>query len=570
MLMAAGVAVLCVGCERSAGSAGAGAANGHTSRPLLVEVTSQAGIDFVHDPVRTGNFLFPEINGAGCAFLDYNNDGLLDIYLVQSGRDLRHPEAPGKPNKLYRNQGDGTFVDVTVASGAGDTGYGQGVACGDYDNNGFVDLYVANVGGPSALLRNNGDGTFANVTERAGVANGAWCIVPAFLDYDNDGFLDLIATNYVEWSVEQDKQCRGATGKRDYCSPLSYSPAPPVLYHNNGDGTFTDVSAASGINLEYGAGMGVVTADFNDDSLVDIYVANDAFANQLWINQGDGTFVNEAPEAGCAVSARGSALSSMGTNVEDFDGDGDLDLFTTNYHAQGSILYLQEDGRFFTDVSIRTGLYRETAPRTGFGACFFDLFNDGGLCVYIGNGAAVMGGAVDAETDVYAQRDSVLRWSDKMLGFSDLTGIIGPAMDPAYVSRGVAVGDYDNDGAVDVLISCNNGPARLLRNTAAPASAHWLMVRVLSPDGRRDALGAKVFVTVVGKTRRRDLIVNYSYASASDARLHFGLGSHGVADRVMVEWPGGMRATWDSVPADQVFVARYPVIEPEPQTSSTP
>lgn len=524
---------------------------------LLVDVTHEAGIDFVHDAFRRGEFLFPEINGAGCGFLDYDNDGYLDIYLVQSGRDLKDPDAPGKPNRLYRNRGDGTFEDVTQGSGAGDTGYGQGLACGDYNNDGFVDIYVANVGGPSTLLRNNGDGSFDDVTQQAGVANEGWVITPAFLDYDNDGRLDLFATKYVDWSPEKNVMGHTKDGRQDYAGPRSFPAMSAILFHNNGDGTYTDVTHAAGIDKAFGAGMGIICADFDDDSLVDIFVANDSWANQLWINQGDGTFEDRAHESGCALSGTGLGQASMGTNVEDLDGDGRLDLFTTNYYAQGAILYIQGANGIFTDESMRVRLFGLTAARTGFGACFFDLFNDGSACVYIGNGAAARGGEILAADNSYGQKDMVLEWSESSMTFADISGRVGPAMDVAYTSRGVAVGDYDNDGAVDVLVSSNDGPARLLRNVGT-GSNHWLMVRCLGRGGKCDAMGAKVLVTVAGKTRRRDVIVNHSYASACDPRIHFGLGHHSVAERVVVRWPGGGENAWENVPADQVFLARRP------------
>ena len=523
--------------------------------PLLIDVTEKAEIDFVHDAVRNGEFLFPEINGAGCGFLDYDNDGYLDIYLVQSGRDFKDPDKPAKPNRLYRNRGDGTFEDVTKHSRTGDTGYGQGFACGDYNNDGYVDIYVANVGGPSTLLHNNGNGTCSDVTKKAGVGNGQWAITPAFFDYDHDGFLDLFATNYVDWSLENNVVGHTKSGQRDYSGPRSYPAVSAILYRNNGDGTFTDVTQAAGIDKAFGAGMGIICADFNDDSLTDVYVANDSWANQLWINQGDGTFEDRALERACALSGTGLGQASMGTNAEDLDGDGNLDLFTTNYHAQGAILYLQGANGIFTDASMRVRLFAPTAARTGFGACFFDLFNDGSACVYIGNGAAVMGGEIHAPDNSYAQQDMVLQWSRSTMTFTDISDQIGPVMDAAHTSRGVAVGDYDNDGAVDVLISNNDGPTRLLRNVAT-GDNHWLMVRCLGPDGKRDAIGAKVFVTVAGQTRRRDVIVNYSYASACDPRIHFGLGQHTVAERVVVQWPGGGETVWENVPADQVFLAR--------------
>jgi hypothetical protein len=407
------------------------------------------------------------------------------------------------------------------------------------------------------LLRNNGDGTFDDVTQKAGVANGRWAITPAFLDYDNDGLLDLFATNYVDWSLENNVSGRTKGGQQDYAGPRSFAAMSAILYHNNGDGTFTDVTHVAGIDKAFGAGMGIICADFNDDSWVDIFVANDSWANQLWMNQGDGTFEDRAHQSDCALSGTGLGQASMGTNVEDLDGDGNLDLFTTNYYAQGSILYLQRSPGMFTDESRRVRLFGLTAAYTGFGACFFDLFNDGSACVYIGNGAAVMGGETHASVDSYAQKDMVLHWSQSSLTFAEISDRIGPAMEAAHTSRGVAVGDYDNDGAVDVLVSSNDGPARLLRNSGA-GSNHWLMVRCLGPLGKCDAIGAKVFVTVAGKTRRRDVVVNHSYASACDPRLHFGLGNQSVVERVVVRWPGGAEAVWEDVPADQVLVARRP------------
>ena len=568
MIVALMTSILAVGCRRESKVPTAGteydrlrASGDTTPRSLLVDVTNETGIEFVHDAVRKGDFLFPEINGAGCGFLDFDNDGFLDIYFVQSGKDLkgRSSDAAVERNRLYRNRGDGTFEDVTDHSGAGDTGYGQGLACGDYNNDGFVDIYVANVGGPSALLHNDGDGTFSDVTQSAGVGNGHWAITPAFLDYDNDGFLDLFATNYVNWSVETNVVGRTGTGRRDYTGPRSFSAMSAILFRNNGDGTFTDVTKVAGIDKAFGAGMGVVCADLSGDDLVDIFVANDGWANQLWVNQGDGTFKDLALERGCALSGTGLGQASMGTNVEDLDGDGRLDLFTTNYHAQGAILYVQGANHIFTDVSMRVGLFAATAAWTGFGAGFFDLFNDGSACVYVGNGAAVLGGETQATGFKYGQKDLVLQWSWDAMRFADISRQVGPVMDTSSTSRGVAVGDYDNDGGVDVLVSNNNGPARLLRNTAVGQTKnHWLMVRCLTSDGKRDAIGAKVFVTVAGKTRRRDVVVNYSYASACDPRIHFGLGSHDVADRVVVRWPGGCEMAWEKVPADQVLLTRHP------------
>ncbi len=522
---------------------------------MLVDVTKPAGIDFVHDPLMRGGYLFPEVAGSGCGFVDVDNDDLLDIYLIQSGRDLTDPSAPAKPNRLYRNRGDGTFEDITESSGAGDTGYGQGMAIGDIDNDGDNDIYIQNVG-PDVLLRNNGEGTFTDVTKQAGLGHPGWGIGCGFSDFDRDGRLDIFVANYVAWSVETDVKCE-FEGHRDYCSPEAYHPTADVIYRNNGDGTFTDVTADSGIADEPGPGMSAICADFDDDGLIDVYIANDTFPNRLWRNRGDWKFENVALTRGCAFNGQGLEEASMGCNAEDFDLDGDLDLFMCSYYGETQTLYLNQQ-HYFDDVTLPTRLGALTLRDTSFGACMLHLWNDHRRVIYIGNGAAVeQTGTEPPEADrPLTLYDMVLEWSAEDHRFTDITATLGPAMQVLEVSRGVATGDYDNDGDVDVLISNNNGPARLLRNDAA-AGNRWFMVRVAGRYGARDAIGAKVFVTIGDTTYRRDVIVNYSYASTCDTRLHFGLGEAAQVDTLVIEWPGGQRRTWTALPADQVFVARH-------------
>lgn len=519
------------------------------------DVTERAGITFVHDARREGEFLFPEINGSGAAFLDYDRDGWLDVYLVQSGIDLRNPGDDGSPNHLYRNRGDGTFEDVTEAANAGASGFGQGVACGDYDNDGWVDIYITNVGN-NILLRNLGNGMFSDVTESAGVGSPGWSIPAAFLDINRDGLLDLYVGNYVDWSPEEERKCLIAdTGRQDYCGPRTYNAASDALYLNLGDGTFENISVSAGLTGTTGPAMSLVCADLDSDGWLDIYVANDGSPNQLWINIGDQTFEDRAMLMGCALNGNGQAFGSMGTNAEDLDQDGDLDLFMAHFDRQPNALYLMENG-YFEDASVRTDLARLTSTTSGFGAAFLDIDHSGEMWLYLANGKGNMSAEDSGVVDPYGEADQLFAFYRSEGLFVDHSHHLGSAGEVKFTGRGLAVGDYDNDGDPDLLINHNNGSARLLRNDVGNLSGnHWIKVRCLGPGGMSDVPGTVVRIKVGNRTFRRDIIPSHSYASSSDPWLHFGLGEATLVDEIFVFWPDGKTDRWRDVEVDQNFEA---------------
>ncbi len=558
--LAAGLGLAGCRSETSSGTPAAGPAKGEVEpievEGLLKDVTRETGLDFVHDKHETGDFRFPEINGAGLCVVDYDDDGWFDLYFAQGGRIPGVAGGQEISDQLYRNRGDGTFENVTERAGIHETGFSNGCVAGDYDNDGDVDVFVYNTG-PDTMLRNNGDGTFSDVTSAIGLGDPRWGLGGAFLDYDEDGWLDLFVANYAVWSPVDEKECTiRDTGHRDYCGPSSYEGDRDILYHNNGDGTFTDVSAATGIDGLTGTGMGVAVADFNGDGLQDIYVANDAKPNRMWIQRPDHTFVDRGKEMMCDVNEEGRAESSMGVVMEDFDGNGYFDLLMTHFWDESDTLYLNQ-GDLFKDATRVTQLRTPTLRYTSFGISAMDLRNDGGMQLYIANGKANMASKIIyKEGNPYAELDQVLEWSFSDRRFTDITDRLGPVMKAAEVSRGTALVDYDNDGDMDLVITHNAGPVRMLRSDA-PASNHWLEVRCIGPDGRRDAYGAVVEVEVGGKSRRRAVYVASSYASSGDPRVHFGLGAATAVDRLTVEWVDGSRSTWRSIPADAPFTARY-------------
>jgi len=546
-----GIAVcsaLLVGCDRKPAAA---------TTELLTDVTVQAGIDFIHDKHDTGDFRFPEINGAGVGVIDYDNDGWFDLYFVQSAKLPGVEGGRLASDQLYRNRGDGTFENVTRRAGINVTGFGMGVVCGDVDNDGHTDIYVFNTG-PDVLLHNNGDGTFTDTTKKAGLGDYRWGDGAAFFDYDADGWLDLFVCNYVAWTPENEKQCwLRDTSHRDYCGPLSYKPEPDALYRNNGDGTFTDVSAITGIGKATGSGMGVGVADFNGDGLQDVYVGNDARPNRLWIQQPDHTFADQADIMLCDRNEDGREQSSMGITIEDFDLDGTFDLLLGHFREDPNTIYLNR-GMVFKDDSRSTGLHSSTLRFTTFGISVLDLRNDGTMHCFFGNGNAHKPAKVILDPDnPYGERDLLMEWSFEKQHFTDITDTGGSVFETALCTRGTAIIDYDNDGDMDLVVCSNNGPARLLRNNA-PANSHWLMVRAIGPDRKRDAYGAVVEVEVNGKPpRRRPVYTAYSYCSSCDPRIHFGLGRAAQAKRITVHWLDGRKDTWHDVSANQVFVARY-------------
>jgi len=467
-------------------------------------------------------------------------------------------------DRLYRNDlktgADDTpilrFTEVTQASGIHGDGYGMGVATGDFDNDGWVDLYVTNFG-PNVLLRNRGDGTFEDVTASSGTGDRNWTIGATFFDFDRDGWLDLFSGNYLEFSLASHVPCPMPSGALTYCGPGAYMPQPDTLFRNLGNGTFQDVSISSGIRSKFGAGMGVVAADFNGDAWIDFFVTNDGMPNQLWINRRDGTFLDDALFAGVSVNQDGQPEASMGVDAADFDGDGDEDLYVTHLGGETNTLYVSGRPGMFSDRTIASGMTSVTVRSTGFGAGWLDYDNDGSLDLFVANGAVYTIAKKAASGDPYPfhERNLLLRnTGDGRWKNVSVEG--GPALELSEVSRGAAFGDLDNDGDTDVLVTNNSGPARLLLNEVGNRR-HWLGLSVVEGDPPRAALGARVALTPAGGTPlRRRVRRDGSYCSAHDPRLLFGLGDASSASRVEVRWPDGTIETWSELPADRWHTLR--------------
>ena len=530
------------------------------------DVAVDTGLHFQHDNGASGQYHLPEIMGAGGALLDFDGDNDLDVLLLQ-GRTLdTSPPSQGSAHghRLFRNDlasaaGAGPklrFTDVTDRAGFIPGDYGMGVAAGDYDNDGDVDLYVTNYGA-NRLYRNNADGSFTDVAASAGAGldDPRWSTSATFSDYDADGDLDLFVANYVDFVVSGSKKCFGPAGVRDYCGPLQFRPVPDRLFRNNGNGTFADVSESSGITRADGAGLGVVGADFNGDGRSDFYVANDGTANQLWLNQGDGTFEDGALLAGVALNMEGQAEGSMGIAAGDPDNDGDLDIFVTNIAGESHAFYENRGRGQFEDRRLAAGLGAPTRPFTGFGTDWFDYDNDGLLDLFVANGAVTIAEALRGERFPFRQKNQLLR----NLGggrFRDVSDDVGPALQLSEVSRGAAFGDVDNDGDVDVLVTNNAGPVRLLLNESPPRGG-WLEVRLEGRADNRQGVGARVgLVTKGGATVWRRAHTDGSYLSASDARVHFGLSDGATAAGVIVEWPRGVRDAWSGLRANQTVTLK--------------
>ena len=513
--------------------------------PLFVESAAATGLAFTHVTGATGEYYMAEVMGAGAALFDYDGDGDLDVFLVQGGPLDGKPRADGPTSRLFRNDlavSGGTrtlrFTDVTERAGVGLRAYGMGAAVADYDNDGDQDLLVTAFG-PETLFRNNGDGTFTDVTAQAGVSDPFWSTSAAFADYDRDGDLDLFVANYLDFTVAGNKVCRDSVGARDYCSPRSYRPVPDRLYRNDGNGRFTDATGAAGVSKADGAGLGVAAGDYNGDGWIDFYVANDANANQLWINRRDGTFADEGLISGSAVNASGNPEGSMGIASGDFDADGDEDLFVTNIVGETFVLYANDGKGNFEDVRARAGLAAPTAGFTGFGTDWFDYDNDGRLDLFVANGAVNVVESQRGQPRPFRMTNQLFRNGGGR--FTDTTAQAGPAVATPNIGRGAAFGDVDNDGDVDILVTTNGGPAALLINEAA-AGNHWIQIRPGQGPANRAALGAWVGVERRGKpTLWRRVKTDGSYLSASDPRVHVGLGETPAIDAVVVQWPDGGR-----------------------------
>jgi len=515
--------------------------------PWFVESGGQRGLDFEHRRGDKQRFWFPEIMGAGVALLDHDGDGDLDVYLVQSG-DLARP-GEGR-NRLFLNAGDGTFSDVTEASGAGDGGYGMGVCAGDYDLDGDTDLYVTNVG-RNTLLRNEGDGRFTDVTEAAGVGHAGWGTSAAFLDGDGDGDLDLFVVNYLFWSIELEVECLTATG-RDYCSPNSYAaPAADALYENLGDGTFRDVSLEAGVNAAVGNGLGVAVGDFDGDGRTDIYVANDMMPNQLWINTGGLTFRDDALLAGCAANMDGESEAGMGAVAFDHEDDGDLDLFLTHLREETNTLYVNEGG-LFRDRTAPLGLAAPSLRHTGFGVALADFDQDGTRDAFVANGSVTANRPPERADDPYAEADQLFRGLPGG-GFEEVLPAGGTSPTAIETGRGAAAGDLDGDGDLDLIVVDSAARVRLLENVAATGS--WIAFDVENDPGRT-ALGAEVVVEAAGLVRRRRVAPAMSYCSSAPERVHVGLGAFDEPVAVRVRWPDGTEEAFGALASGALHTLR--------------
>jgi len=510
----------------------------------------KSGIRWVHSNGKSPEKYLPETSGAGCAFLDYDNDGWMDIYLVNSGKcDFFTPNPPLR-NALYKNNRDGTFTDVTLEAGVAGGGFGQGVAVGDYDGDGFPDLYVTQYG-RSILFHNNGDGTFSDVTEKAGVAAPGWASSAVWFDYDNDGRLDLFVGRFVNFSKELNKPCGiHDDGRHHYCIPKIYSPMPSWLFHNNGDGTFTDVSQESGIAGRLGKVWGVVATDINNDGLIDLWVSNDTVANFLFVNRGKGKFDEIATTAGVAYSDAGRARSGMGVDSADFNEDGWMDLFVANLDRELFAIYKNNHDETFDDVALPAGIGKATKFMSGWGLKFFDYDNDGDLDLFLANGnpddlISSLHGEVTYE-------EPLMLFRNTGKSFQDVSARSGPVFAMPMSSRGLAIGDFDNDGAVDVLVSVNNGVPLLLRNNAGRQN-HWLGIHLIGKKSNPDAVGAKLSYQAGDLKRSRTKVGGGSYLSSHDPRIVLGLGKHEKIDWLEVKWPlpSGATQRFTELPVDR-------------------
>ena len=531
--------------------------------PLFADVTAQSGIRFKHETSRTNQKYLPESMGAGVAMFDYDNDGHLDLFFVNGARiedPMPRGASPDKSdprfwNRLYHNNGDGTFTDVTQPAGVQGHSYGMGVAAADYDNDGNVDLLVTNLGG-NILYHNNGDGTFTDVTVKAGVPGSGWCTGACFVDYDRDGKLDLIVTRYVEWDFTANLYCGShQPGYRAYCHPDQFKAISYLVYHNNGDGTFTDVSKKCGIAASPGKGLGIALNDFDRDGWPDIFVANDSVAEQLFHNNRDGTFSEVALAAGLAYDQNGHVFAGMGVDFGDYNNDGWPDVFVNALANQKYALFRNDQGQF-EDVTDPVGLGAISMAHSGWGAKWIDYDNDGFLDLFVVQGHVMDNIELTEPSLRYLEPPLLLNNSaNKFRNVSAQSGLI---FQVPMAARGAAFGDLDNDGFIDVAINCNDGRAVILRNQGGNGN-HWLLVHLIGSASNRDGIGAKLrLVTDDGRERYAFASTAGSYLSASDKRVHFGLGSSKKIQLLEITWPSGTVQRLDAIPADQILKIHEP------------
>ncbi|HYT23830.1 MAG TPA: CRTAC1 family protein [Candidatus Polarisedimenticolia bacterium] len=483
---------------------------------------------------RSENYYLPETTGAGCAFIDYDNDGWMDIYLVNSGRcDFYDPKPPLR-NALYKNNRDGTFTDVTEQAGVAGGGYGMGVAVGDYNSDGYPDLYVTQYE-RCILYRNNGDGSFTDVTEKAGVAAPGWASSAVWFDYDNDGRMDLFVCRFGDSGKSNNKYCENEwTGERSYCIPSVYPRVRSWLFHNNGDGTFKDVSEESGIARSLGKAWGVVATDVNNDGWMDLFVANDTVENFLFLNKRNGKFADIGLESGVAFSQEGRPRSGMGVDSADFDQDGWQDLFVTNVDQEMYSIYKNNHDLTFDDMTGPMGIGRITRLMSGWGLKFFDYDNDGNIDLFVVNGHP--DDKIEQHSSHVMYKEPLLLFRNTGHLFENVSASAGPAFAQNLAGRGLAIGDFDNDGAVDALVTVNGGAPLLLKNVAAGGN-HWLGVRLIGKKANPDAIGARITWQAGDLKRTRLKVGGGSYLSSHDSRDVLGIGNRTKIDKLEIRWP---------------------------------
>jgi enediyne biosynthesis protein E4 len=546
VLLLIGCALVGIRCQAQAGVAG-----------KFVDVTAQVGIRFQQQASPTAKKYLLETMGSGVALFDFDNDGRLDIFLANGARidDPTHRGAdPSKDgpkywNRLYHQNKNGTFDDVTERAGLKGSGYSTGVAVGDFDNDGNDDLFVAGFR-HSALYHNNGDGTFTDVTAKAGVAGSGWATSAAWIDYDNDGRLDLVVARYMDWDFDDIYCGNQDQGYRSYCHPDLFKPISTLLYHNNGDGTFTEVSKRAGLDKP-AKGLGLAIADYDHDGRMDILLANDSIPQYLFHNQGDGTFQEVGLVAGIALDGNGRTFAGMGVGFEDYNNDGWSDAVITDLANQSYALYANSGDGTFSYTSASSGLGGISLLHSGWGVCFMDFDNDGWKDLFIVQ-AHVMDTIEREQQYLHYREPPLLLWNDRGKKFIDVSTQSGSVFQQRWAARGMAAGDLDNDGRVDVVVTSNDGPAYVLRNET-PANNHWITLKLIGRVSNRDGIGAVVKVITSAGDQYATVTTAGSYESSGDKRVHFGLGSSTQVKRIEIQWPSGIKQSVENVKADEVF-----------------
>jgi hypothetical protein len=533
----------------------------------FTDITQKLGVTFHYQASHTSKKYLLETMGPGVALLDYDNDGRLDLFLV-NGAPLADPTPkktiPAKAgpeywNRLYHQKADGTFEDVTERAGLQGFGYGMGVAVGDYDNDGYEDLYVTAYGG-NRLYHNNGDGTFQDITAKAGVAGSGWSTSAAWVDLDADGFLDLIVLRYLEWDFDDVWCGEHKEGFRAYCHPDFFKPISALVYHNNKDGTFTEVSQKLGL-AKPGKGLGIALADYDRDGHVDLFVANDSMAEFLYHNKGDGTFEEVGLSSQVAVDIDGRTYAGMGVDFADYNNDGWPDVVVTDLANQRYALYQNAGDGSFTYATSTAGLGQMTVSHSGWGVRLFDYDNDGWKDLLIAQGH---------DLDTIEKTYPNLRYREPMLlarntggRFTDISEQAGSVFRQPWIARGMAVGDLDNDGRLDAVVTTNDGPVHILHNESGTTN-HWLLLKLIGHRSNRDGIGAEVTLTSASGSQYATVSTASSYLSSSDKRVHFGLGKEKVVQKIEVRWPSGLRQTLKDVASDQILEVNEPTSPPGP------